>query len=356
MAQSTPVIYTASTLFDSGRGRDDGGRPGGAGGTAKDSCPTGTLMARMKPRARFDAGWRAGVRRRQVRSLLLRTAAVLAAAALWFIGRSGIREAPGGSRGPTLPVVVIARLDTALGVVEREGATGWLPIAVGDPLLAGTHIRTGGAGAGLRVADGRSVRIAEASRLRWDAAETLTLESGAVYVDSGRSEASASPFEVRTARGTVRETGTQFEVRLEEAALRVRVREGRVAVTLREPPVEAVGGSELLLDDRGGVARRSIPAHGPDWSWVVALAPAFEMDGRSPDELLAWAAREAGWQLRYADDGTRRQAQAARLHGSIRGVGADQVPMVVLPSTGLRHRLDRGVLWVESSPTTRGPR
>jgi hypothetical protein len=181
----------------------------------------------------------------------------------------------------------------------------------------------------------------------------LTLESGAVYVDSGRSGGGDSRFEVHTPRGVVRETGTQFEVRLESAALRVRVREGRVAVTPSEPPLQAGGGTEVRIDDAGVVSQRSIPAYGPDWSWVLSLAPSFEMDGRSPHDFLAWAAREAGFELRYADEATRRQAEAARLRGSIHGVRPDAAVSAVLPSTGLRHRLEAGVLRVESDRGTR---
>ena len=84
---------------------------------------------------------------------------------------------------------------------------------------------------------------------------------------------------------------------------------------------------------------------------MLALAPTFEIDGRPPHDFLAWAAREAGWELRYADAESRRRAEAAELHGSIRGLRPDEAVVSVLPSTGLPHRLQDGVLWIGPSET-----
>jgi ferric-dicitrate binding protein FerR (iron transport regulator) len=298
-------------------------------------------------RALVHAAWRSGIRRRRLRTALLAAAAGLAAMALaLLVGRSG-RQDPHSARGPLAPGVVVARLDVGGGGVERETASGWVALSVNEPLPAGSQVRCGGRGAGFRLEDGRSVRLGAHSRLRWVAFDRLALEAGAVYVDSGRAAAAASSFEVQTSWGAVRETGTQFEVRLEPAALRVRVREGRVAVLGRGPTLDVASGTELSLTD-AGPTRRDLPAHGPEWSWVMALAPAYEIEGRPLHDLLAWASREAGWELRYADAESRRRAQAAELHGSIRGLSPDQAAIAVIPTTGLSHRLEAGVLEIGS--------
>jgi ferric-dicitrate binding protein FerR (iron transport regulator) len=181
--------------------------------------------------------------------------------------------------------------------------------------------------------------------MRWDAPDRLTLASGAVYVDSG---GAASSFEVRTPRAVVREIGTQFEVLVEEAALRVRVREGRVAVARGDSALDVATGTELRLDERGGATRGPISSYGSEWSWVLALAPAFDMEGRTLHELLSWAARESGWELRYADAESRRLSEGARLRGSIRGARPDEA-VAVVASAGLSHRLREGVLSVGPS-------
>jgi hypothetical protein len=335
-------------MDDASRGEDDGDEAVSllrAAGARPGPSPERTADAR----AFFDAAVGAELRQRRARGVWLQAAAVLAGVATLAVAvRLGAPRAPAAA--PPDAGKVVARLDAAAGPLEVEGDSGWTPLVVGDSLRAGRRVRTGAAGGGLRAPDGRSVRLAAQSRLLWETPERLTLESGAVYVDSGRGASAASSFEVLTAWGAVRETGTQFEVRIETSRLRVRVREGRVNVVGRAPAVEVARGMELLLDDREAT-RRAIPVHGADWSWTLALAPTFEIDGQPPHALLAWAAREAGWELRYADDESRRRAQDAKLHGSIRGLRPDEAVVSVLPSTGLPQRLQDGVLWIGPSET-----
>ena len=96
------------------------------------------------------------------------------------------------------------------------------------------------------------------------------------YVDSGP----ASPgLEVRTPLASVRDIGTQFEVRSQASALRVRVRSGLVEVQRGRDMSSARPGTELTVDSRG-VTSRDILAHGPDWEWAARLAPAFAIEGR----------------------------------------------------------------------------
>jgi len=288
-------------------------------------------------RAHVHAAWRAGVRRRRLRQGALWAAA----AALVALAVAAERGGPGGTEPGGPPALVLAHLDATAGLVEREDASGWARLAAGEAVLAPSRIRTGADGAGLRAPDGRSLRLDAFSRLRFEAPDRLTLEAGAVYLDSGRGGRSGSAFEVRTTWGTVRESGTQFEVRLETAGLRVRVREGLVTVGGEA----AAAGTELRLD-ASGVTRRALPVHGPEWSWVLRLAPAFEMEGRSLDELVGWAAREAGWELRYLDAESQRRSREAVLHGSIRGARPDEAALAVIPTSGLRAELRDGVLRV----------
>jgi ferric-dicitrate binding protein FerR (iron transport regulator) len=288
-------------------------------------------------RARVHAAWRAGVRRRRIATVLLSTAAAAAIATLVVTARQDERQ---GAPVPG-PQPAVAWLD--VGSVEREVAGGWAGLAADDGVPAGSRLRIGTRGAGLRMQSGRSIRLGAGTRLRFAAVDRLALEAGVVYVDSGGMAGARSSFEVATEWGDVRETGTQFEVALEPSALRVRVREGWVALLGRGPTLDVAGGSELRVDERGS-SRRSVATHGPEWSWVLALAPAFELEGRSLSQLLEWAAREGGWELRYSDAETRKRAEAALLHGSIRGLRADDALAAVVPATGLSHALHSGML------------
>jgi ferric-dicitrate binding protein FerR (iron transport regulator) len=192
----------------------------------------------------------------------------------------------------------------------------------------------------LRLAAGTAVRLA--------AAHHLDLERGAIYLDTGAA-GGGTPLEVRSPLGTATDIGTRFTVALAEGAgggLRVRVREGAVAVEGAGRRYVAPAGQEVVLRPDGSVARHDVPPYGEAWRWVVAAAPAFAIEGRSVAELLDWVASETGWSIRFADDAVAAEAEAIVLHGSMGELPADEAPFAVLPGAGLEAELDRGTLLV----------
>ena len=104
----------------------------------------------------------------------------------------------------------------------------------------------------LRLGDGTSVRIDRGSRARLLAPTVIELASGAVYLDTGRD---STDLEVRTAFGTAHDIGTQFEVRLDLAAVRVRVRSGIVELRRSGESVSARAGTELTMSAGAAVQR-----------------------------------------------------------------------------------------------------
>jgi ferric-dicitrate binding protein FerR (iron transport regulator) len=188
----------------------------------------------------------------------------------------------------------------------------------------------------LRLGDGTSVRMDRASRARLLAPDLIELASGAVYLDTGRDSAG---LEVRTAFGTAHDIGTQFEVRLDLAAVRIRVRSGIVELRRSGGSVSARAGTELTTSAEGTV-RGTIPANAPDWAWATNLAPGFEIEGRTVAAFLDHAAREQGWTLHYADARLTRDASAIVLHGSVAGLPPLDAIGVALAASGLGHRLD----------------
>ena len=70
----------------------------------------------------------------------------------------------------------------------------------------------------------------------------IELSAGAVYIDTGSESAR---FAVRTPLATARDLGTQFEVRLLDDTLRLRVRSGIVEL---KDGVRAAGGREDLVE------------------------------------------------------------------------------------------------------------
>jgi FecR protein len=246
-------------------------------------------------------------------------------------------------RPPTAPASLadIATLQQVAGTVVvtsldigRQTVTG-----------AGMRIRPGsrieipdGSGAALRLIDGTAVRLDQTTVAVFEHAYHLTLERGAVYIDAGRSPRSTAPLRVETAFGSVRHLGTRFEVRLAGASMRVRVREGLVAVEREGTRWTTQAGEALALTDVGTASRERIATSGPEWSWVGRLAEPFVLEGATVPAFLDWVGREEGWHWEIADAALRARADRIVLHGSIEGLTPEEALGAVLPPSRLTYR------------------
>ena len=307
------------------------------------AAPPASEVAAIKEAARGE--WRQMVRRerrrgraRRLRGGLALAASVLVAVAVgwWWTHRAPLA-------GP-----MVAGVELVTGAV---GAGDGAALAAGAELTAGAVVetsgRTGGAPAGvaLRLAGGQSLRLAGDSRVRLASASRLELVRGTLYIDSGPG---AGSVEVVTALGTVRDVGTQFEVRLEAdaSALRLRVREGECSLEAGGDSYLAARGEQLSLLGDGSVARAEIEPYGPQWDWVLATAPGIEIEARSLSVFLTWVSRETGRGVRYADPELARTAAAISLHGSTEGLAPDEALEWVLRSSDLAYELDGGSILI----------
>jgi ferric-dicitrate binding protein FerR (iron transport regulator) len=248
--------------------------------------------------------------------------------------------APGGQ-----PVAVVERID---GTPRRSAHLKALPegegrLSVRDAIHAGEWIATDArTRVAVRFSDGTSVRLDVGSRARPLAPGVIELTAGAVYVDS---PGESARFEVRTPVATARDVGTQFEVRLLDGGLRLRVRTGTVELGNGPRSVSARDGTEVTLTTAGAVSR-PFAAHGPEWDWTAGISPPFDIEGLSLSVFLDRIAREHGWALQYADSALAREASSTLLHGSVHDLAPREALDVVITTSGLSHRLDDGVLLV----------
>lgn len=309
--------------------------------------PKAPLPTRERVRRAARGQWRAEVARRRRSRMVVRTAAVigLAAGLVLAFGLAPRVEWIDADQ----PAVQVARLGAMTGQVDAatdDGRTSSL--RPGDQVSSGVWLETGDESrAALDLVSGGSLRLDRATRIRFDAADSLLLEQGALYFDSATRSGEAEPLAVQTELGEVRDIGTQFEVRTGQA-LRVRVREGRVNLASGERIYEAGAGIELRLSASGELSRRTVPIFGPEWDWVLDVARPFALDGRPLDSFLDWVSRETGWELRYVDPALAESAPTVRLHGSIAGLRPDEALEAVLPTCGLTHRFDGGTLLIET--------
>ncbi len=231
--------------------------------------------------------------------------------------------------------------------------TGWLDrwhtVAPGQALLAGQTIETGPSGrVALALAGGLAARVNRDSRVIVAAADRLVLEQGTLYVDSGPGSTAEAPLDVVTPTGTVRHVGTQYEVRLLDAGVRVSVRDGMIEWRSSGGNVErSASGEQLTITHDGRVERRSVSAYGQVWDWTLEATPPIDIEGMPLSQFLAWAARETGREIQYASPDVEREAAGIVVHGSITGLSPPKALHAVLATTSVRAEVSGGSLVVD---------
>lgn len=302
----------------------------------------------QRVKAAVHAKWRLETRARLRRITIGWSLGAFAAAAMVLVSVRLVVRDDGVVRIPRPDLATIETLNGAVRLVsssDRDAAARAI-FQVGDSIREGDGVDTTSGGlAALRLSSGASVRVDRGTRLRLMSDATLVLDEGAIYVDSGSRDNTGS-LEVRTELGVARDIGTRFEVRFNGSALRVRVRDGLVRLSQSRQSHDAKAGDELTLDTKGGVVRRTVLVHGADWAWAVALARPFDLEGRSLRDFLDWIAGENGWQLRFAEAAVEQKALTTILHGSIQGLTPDEARSAVLPTVGVEHRLEDGILLI----------
>ena len=288
-------------------------------------------------RLAVEAEWRNLVatrrRRRSVTTWAAAAGVAAAALAVWIAMPLFDRDQP-----------AVATVVIASGPIEyRDGPAGdWAPLAAGATIASSQEIRTpADSRVALELASGVELRLDQASRLKFEDRDVASLEQGAAYVDSGTAPvALAGGFALRTAAGTVRHLGTQYEARFDGGRLHVAIREGSVSIDTPDGPVSAVAGEQIVLD-RGRVTRGNIEAHDTSWGWVGSVAPTFAIEGRLLSDFLRWAGRETGRAIVYASPEAEREAAQIVLRGSIEGLRPDESIGAVGSTTGLALTVER---------------
>ena len=224
---------------------------------------------------------------------------------------------------------------------------------VGEGLRRGTRITTNGGHAAIALANGVELRLDSHTDITLDTEGSMSLAHGALYLDSSNRTGPPDTVAI-VARGTViRDIGTRYEVRLSGDELRVRVRDGRVEVASAFGTREADPGGQLRVTSSGIVSGRASTA-GADWDWIVRAIPPPQLEGRPLPEFLAWAERDGGRPIRFADPALERANAATIVYGAIERLTVDEALDVVLTSCGLARRTDGDVITIVAADDTRG--
>lgn len=237
-----------------------------------------------------------------------------------------------------------------LASVERvlgQATIGDIVAGPGRVIGADAQISTGPGGRiALRMAGGQSLRIDQSSRVIVHSPGHVSLQSGALYIDTGLAP-DAGPIQVSTPLGSAVDIGTQFQVRLTAAAMLVGVREGQVEVAQQGQQSISVGqGFYLQLAGNGEHEKKILPREDPDWAWVDTIAPGFDIQDASLAQYLHWYASELGLSLVWADRASEVNAGQTVLSGSIAGASPEQSLEMVKLVAPFEHRLTDRELWV----------
>ncbi len=286
--------------------------------------------------------WTQEIERRRRRR---RVGSVLAAAAMIAGVAFLIRAIPGsGSNGAT---TITAHIEQLEGRVETAalGGDAWSVVAAGDTINAVTTVRTMTGRLSLRLDSGHCVRLDRDSELRFLDEGGLELVAGTIYIDSGP-QGKIAGIDLHTPYGIVQEIGTQYEARMSDGVLRLRLREG--SVILRRPDGDHTvdAGNELRVSSTRDPEIVPIEAFGPRWDWVSEIAPIPDFQGRTADEFLRWLAREKGWTLAFADNDVANAARQTVLEGDLRRFSPDEALQIVTTTSRLRYTTEAGVLRV----------
>lgn len=315
--------------------------------------PTPPPGARERVYAAVHAEWRrntaseaatpAADRRRTRRPVFdwlgfwLRPGLAVAAAAAIAIGVGSLV-----GRSPDVAPVVLASLGRTIGDVSIRTPDGELVSrpAAGMALVGGTRLVTGDdAGVALRLASGESVRLNADTEIVLAAAGNVELAAGTLYLDSDPDSANAAAVVVTTRYGDVRHIGTQYEVDVGESRLRVRVREGAVAIATDAERVVGNAGEQVVVPPGGDAVTTEFARTDPAWEWTAALAMLPEAPAYPVSDVLGWVARQTGREVEYASTDGEQRAATLELNG-VAGLTPDEIIEVVQSTTNLAVRLD----------------
>ena len=224
---------------------------------------------------------------------------------------------------------------------------------VSEELWAGTRITTHGGRAAIVLANGVELRLDSNTAVTLDSEASLSLEHGALYLDSSHRAGPPEPVAIVARGAVIRDIGTRYEVRLSDQELRVRVRDGRVEVSSAFGTREADRGGQLRVTSSAILSGRASTS-GADWDWIVRAIGPPQLEGRPLPEFLEWAEREGGRPIRFADPALEKANRATIVYGSIESLTVEEALDVVLPSCGLARRTDGDVITIVAAPPEPG--
>lgn len=238
----------------------------------------------------------------------------------------------------------LASVERVLGQVQvrDKNAQKNTDISTDSTIVTGDNGRIA-----LRMSGGQALRIDKASQVILHSPNHISLEAGAVYIDTALA-VTEEPILVSTPLGTAQDIGTQFQIRVTGMLLVVGVRQGLVEVTQPGQQTHSINkGFYVELSDSGEGGQQPLQPDDPDWAWIETLAPDFDIEGATLEQYLQWYVSERGVELVWSDAASETRAGAAVLAGSIAGISLDEGLLLVQQVAPFEYRISSDTLWVK---------
>jgi hypothetical protein len=238
--------------------------------------------------------------------------------------------------------VRVASVEALDGVIESRDSSLFgrkSELTAGGSVAAGSELRVReGAGVLLRISPDLTVRLAENTRARFDAADAIELSQGQAFIDA--TPGARAPLRVITPSGEVTHLGTQYQVRAGDHEVEVAVREGRAQLKTASLTTVAEAGHWLLhRDSAAAPLTGEIAADDVRFEWIGTLPSAFELEGSTLAAFLAWFHRETGLTPIYSNGIDAGRFAQVQLKGSIEGLEPFEALSYVLATADLAwHR------------------
>ncbi len=242
----------------------------------------------------------------------------------------------------TPEVILTASVDHILGDVFIDDVA----LRPGDKIPADARIETDAESRiAVRMANGQSLRIDTSSELFFHSPEHVSLQSGAVYIDSDGAPEHL-PILISTSIASVQDVGTQFQVRLLNATLIVGVREGSVEIAQQGQASRAIDhGRFIELSPMSQGEERLLQHDDPSWEWIKTLAPDSAAPKSTLEQFLRRYADELGVRLRWTDIVSEENARKIEISGLDEDATPSESLEIVHAIADFKIRTDNESIW-----------
>jgi len=257
-------------------------------------------------------------------------------------------------RTPPVEAMRIASIEKSIGSVFVLGDQAEL-LEVNDEMqvFSGQTIVTqDDAGLALAWAKGGSLRVGANTRIEFTDERSVFLIAGRAYFDSlpdaeaaGIDGGDAPAFTLRTELGDVYHVGTQYMGEVDDDALVVSVREGKVFIDGKFHERTVSSGFRVSMAGRQQPSVSNVSRSGEAWEWVHETMPPRDVEGQTVYEFVSWVSRELGLDFDFDEQAEAVAREKARLKGEI-DTGPAEALKLGLASAALDWHIEEGVIYI----------